>query len=227
MGASKIIEGKFGYLHAYTTNENVSYSDLVLGLGSKWVFRATALKPYPGCRMTHTAIEIAGDLKDKKGVKVSEIERIKIAVKPSCYPIVGADVTNKRRPDNVVDAQFSIYFQTAVALLDGSNTGWKVYDRIQNKDVNELCDKVEVVKDAGYKGMETKIAIKMNDGKEVEQELIAPLGEDENPFVREKVLQKYMSLAGPVFGEKRAVKVRELVDNLEKSSAAELTALLA
>jgi len=215
VGAAKIIEGKFGFLHAYTTNENIDYAALTRDLGLEWVFMATALKPYPGCRMTHTAIEIAGKIRGT-GESVQEIDHITIALKPEMWNVVGVPVPNKVHPENEVDAQFSIYYQTALAFLDGSNTGYKVYSRMADQDVHDMCNRITVVKDESFKSMETRVEVKWKDGTEKTEMLEAPLGEDENPFSKEKIVEKYMSLVSPVCGEQRATQIAEVIDSMER-----------
>jgi 2-methylcitrate dehydratase PrpD len=225
LGATKIMEGKFGFLHAYTTNENIDYAALTRKFGSEWAFMATALKPFPGCRMTHTAIEVAGNMCGKH-VTVQEIEKVTVAIKPTMWNVVGVPLPNKIHPQNEVDAQFSIYYQTAVALIDGSNTGWQVYSRMQDQDVHDLLDKITVVKDDSFKGMETRLTVRWKNGREKTDTLEAPLGEHENPFSRQKVDAKYMSLAGPVYGEKKAKQIMAMVDAVEVCKVEELMALI-
>ena len=45
-----------------------------------------------------------------------------------------------------MDAQFSIYFQVAVALLD-STVSWSSYDRIGAEDVIDLINRIDLVVD--------------------------------------------------------------------------------
>ena len=52
--------------------------------------------------------------------------------------------------------------------------------------------------------METRLTMRRKDGTEKTDMLVTRLGEDENPFSREEVVAKYMSLTGPVYGEEKA-----------------------
>jgi 2-methylcitrate dehydratase PrpD len=225
LGATKILEGKFGFLHAYTTNEDINYVALTRNFGLEWAFLATALKPFPGCRMTHTAIEVAGTICGTH-TSAQEIEKVTVLIKPAMWNVVGVSLPNKIHPQNEVDAQFSIYYQTAVALLDGSNTGWQVYSRMRDQDVHDLLDKITVLKDDSFESMETRLTVQWKDGTEKTEMLAAPLGEDENPFSREQVVAKYMSLAGPVYGEKKAKQIMEIIDAVEVGRAEGLMALI-
>jgi 2-methylcitrate dehydratase PrpD len=57
---------------------------------------------------------------------------------------VGRPPPNKIHPKNIVDAQFSAYYQVALSWLDGSETWWSLYDRSGDDDAHELLDKVTV-----------------------------------------------------------------------------------
>ena len=109
-GSSRVFEGTSGFLHSYT--DKAVLKGLVEGLGNEWIFLGTALKPYPACRMTHASIEIAEKISKEKAVTV---ESISVTLSPTCWNIVGVPKPNKIRPENIVDAQFSIYVQAAIA----------------------------------------------------------------------------------------------------------------
>ena len=68
--------------------------------------------------------------------------------------------------------------------------------------------------------------MKWTDGKEMEEVLLEPLGEVSHPFTRDKVDEKFHSLADPVFGKKQAKTIIDMVDNIEKHSVVELLRLL-
>lgn len=61
VGATNAIEGKMGFLQAYSPGEK-DLDRLVRGLGKEWCWLSSSLKPYPACRMTHCFIEIAGSI---------------------------------------------------------------------------------------------------------------------------------------------------------------------
>jgi 2-methylcitrate dehydratase PrpD len=82
------------------------------------------------------------------------------------------------------------------------------------------------VKDDSFKGMETRLTVRWKNGREKTDTLEAPLGEHENPFSRQKVDAKYMSLAGPVYGEKKAKQIMAMVDAVEVCKVEELMALI-
>ena len=96
---------------------------LVRELRVSWRCMESAVKPFPSRRMTHGVMELA--VKMGRTAKGKEVEGLTIGIGQSARSIVATKVENKLRPANVVDAQFSIYFQAAIA----SWMGWRLAGR--------------------------------------------------------------------------------------------------
>lgn len=224
-GASNIFEGKWGFLHAYSDSPRLE--GLTDGLGNQWLFTATALKPYPACRMTHSAIEIAARVSaDNSPARMPK--RIAVRLSPACYNIVGVPSPNKRHPKTTVDAQFSIYYQVAVAWIYGADLGWAAYEaaKMNDKDVADLCDMIEVVSDKDVLNLETRMVFDLEGQDTIEERLIYPLGEQENPFDGDKVRRKFRSLAEPVYGVDATKSIMELISGLDNVSTQDIMKLL-
>ena len=221
VGSSKSLEGKAGFFHSYA--EGADTSRLTERLGEEWIFLATALKPYPACRMTHTSIEIAERMAAEN--QSVPVEAINVAMHPICWNIVGEPQPNKIRPANIVDAQFSNYFQTAISWLHGSKIGWAAYQKIHDVEVQSLAARVTVVSDKAIVPLGARFHVKWQDGTEKTEFLEAPLGEASNPFSFERIQEKFLSLAEPVYGG-RAGEILDVVKDLEHHRAIDLMCLL-
>ncbi|KAK4953766.1 hypothetical protein LTR10_008370 [Elasticomyces elasticus] len=231
VGASRIIEGKSGFLKAYTPNENVSLQRLVGGLGEQWEFLASSLKPYPACRMTHAFIESSGNMHagraKSSSVSPDDIESVELTMSPSNFILVGDPTPNKRHPTNVIDAQFSAYFQVAHSLLYGAKTGdMSPYSRLDDGAIGQLTEKIEVKTDKSMSGFGAKMSVRWVDGQIESKEQQFPLGEVEHPFTRDKVEEKFRALAVPVYGEEKANQIVAAVDALEEANILDLMKLL-
>jgi len=237
IGATRIFEGKMGFLHAYSPNQNKDLHRLTSNLGSSWEWLKSSLKPYPACRMTHALIEIAGNLHTShktnnnnnnasnanNTITPSSITSITLTLTTANNSLVGDPTPNKIHPANVIDAQFSAYYQVANALLYGSATGMAAYDRLNDPEIHSLCDKITVrIDDDAIKQFGARLEITWASGKSETIEQAFPLGEPEHPFTRERVDEKFTSLAGPVYGEGRAGEIIRLIDALEEHSVEEL-----
>ena len=222
IGATRSIEGKNGFLKAYSPNPNMDLHRLVDGLGHEWVWLSNSLKPYPACRMTHAIIELAGNIstdfakKSGKALTPEDVEHITLSIPASNFILIGDPTPNKIHPENVIDGQFSAYFQTANALLYGSNTGLQAYKKLRDSAIRDLCSKTTVVADPkAVRGFPGKIRILWATGVEEEHYQEFALGEVQNPFVRSRVEEKYFSLVVPFFGEDRSRLILEMIDGLE------------
>ncbi|CAH0034711.1 unnamed protein product [Clonostachys rhizophaga] len=224
LGAARPFEGSYGLLHAYTPRTEHDLPSLVADLGSRWDFIETALKPYPACRMTHGLIEVGGRLGQE--AKGREVEKLTVSLSSPNHIVVGSRIPNKLHPANIVDAQFSAYFQLAHAWLYGSDTGIEFSKRLGDEAIHKLSDKIECVKDDSVKGFGSKLRVQYSDGETKDVDIPFPLGEPEHPFSRDRVEAKYFSLVTPVLGEAKAKDLKNLVENLESHSVSELLQLI-
>jgi 2-methylcitrate dehydratase PrpD len=142
--------------------------------------------------------------------------------------IVGRPLPNKIHPRNTVDAQFSAYYQLAVAWLDGNETGWGVYDRIDDKDISELLNNITVDAAEDLHGLAGRLEMHWEDGSTTIDTEKDPIGEISNPFTDEQLLQKLMSLAEPVYGNQKSKQIAELITKIDQwKNTKELMSLLA
>lgn len=228
IGATRIIEGKMGFLQAYSPNPNHDLARLVKDLGTEWIWLSSSLKPYPACRMTHGFIEISGDINERHHGKVSasDIKSINLQMPAPCFKLIGDPTPNKVHPVNVIDGQFSAYFQVANALTYGSATGLKAYTRLTDKDIHKICDLITVHANPDMTEFACDIQIEWADGKVERKKQQHPLGEMQHPFTRDKVDEKFLSLAVPVYGEAKSKDIIETIDTIEKRRLADLLVLL-
>lgn len=80
--AEQAIEGEFGLLQAYTPAEKTPEKLLKLidGLGKEWASAGTAIKPFPACRMTHSAIVLGDSLRKKAGTRT--VQKMEVSLTP-------------------------------------------------------------------------------------------------------------------------------------------------
>lgn len=226
VGATKIIEGKMGFLQAYSPKADQDLHRLIKDLGSEWIWLSSSLKPYPACRMTHGFIELAGNVHTARSVQSSDVKKIEITMSPVNFLLIGDPTPNKIHPSNNIDAQFSVYFQVANALLYGSTTGIQAYHKLQDPEIRSLCSKSVVQTDASMRGFAAVLRIDWTDGTVDEGSMPYPLGEIQHPFTRDKVEEKFMSLAEPVYGAEKAKTIVTMIDSLENHTVEDLFWLL-
>ncbi|KAK7942607.1 uncharacterized protein PG986_011720 [Apiospora aurea] len=224
VGATEPVEGAHGLLHAFSatgTGEGVTE-----GLGTEWGFAATAMKPFPACRMTHAAIEavvnVAAREKEKENeeTKRREIDGFTVELSPGSFPIVATAIPNKLRPRTVVDAQFSVYYQVAVAWLHGVGAGWAMYEKLGDADVLALCRRVTAVVADDVRDFEARVTFRLR------RRIVHPLGEDEHPFSREQVHNKFLGVTAACYSEDRQREILDTVERIDTINVDELLQIL-
>lgn len=218
VGAAAPIEGRYGLLAGYTNQPNPAA--LTDRLGQWWPSAATAIKPYPCCRFTHGAIEATQRLRERVGAEGREVfraamaggARLRVRLSPKGFQIVGEPQANKVQPSNIVDAQFSVYFQVALAWLEG-RCAWTGYERIGQPELSALCAAIDVQADPGVAvaGAVVEIDVPGTMSERVDD----PLGEDSRPFEGAALDAKMDGLLHPVFGAARTNEIRRRVLALE------------
>jgi 2-methylcitrate dehydratase PrpD len=192
VGAAQAVEGRLGFLHAYT---DAPHPERALeGLGTRFEVTRTALKPYPCCRYAHSAIDgirglFAGDIAPE------DVERLEVGLNESGMRLIGAPEERKRNPANVVDGQFSLHFVGAVAALHG-RMGWDDYRYLGDPRVRAFSERIRAIPDPGVRGVGCTITARLRDGRVVRRAIATPKGEPELPLSPDEVRAKFMDLAG-------------------------------
>jgi 2-methylcitrate dehydratase PrpD len=210
IGASAALEGKLGLLHGYSNAPVPEW--LTDGLGEKWILLETAIKPYPSCRFAHSPIDLALQLRASVPAAARAKSHLTFRLSKTAFDIVAVRQDNKLNPVNIVEAQFSMYFQVAVAWLDGE-FAWKSYDRIGDADIVAFARTVDAVLDEGVAFAGATIVVE-TDGDVITQHVDAPLGEPQRPLSWSQLEQKFLSMAGPVFGQ-RSLQIASRIKTME------------
>lgn len=214
IGAAAAIEGRYGVLTSFTGAPQPAL--LTDGLGNQWMLLRTAIKPYPSCRFTHAAIDAAIELRGQFSAADLTRATIRIGLSPVAMKIVGERLPAKLDPRNNVDAQFSVYFQTAAAWLDGK-VEWSSYERLGAPDIVAQAQRITTHVDPTMKKIGSSFAVALN-GAELARTVDHPLGEPEQPLDWSGLKAKFLSLAEPVYGRAQADAIGQAVKSLGHTS---------
>ncbi|RLI80910.1 hypothetical protein DRP07_08390 [Archaeoglobales archaeon] len=219
LGAKAPIEGTYGLLNSYTHNPDLEKA--VIELGERYEIMFTGIKPYPCCRYIHPAVDLVIQaVKDGK-ISKEEIEKIDVEITRAGYYIVGHPLQRKQNPQNVVDAQFSLPFAVAVAILKGRLTVDEYNDNTLNDiGVKKMMKKVSVRHneelDKEYpQKWPVVVTIKTNHDKLIMRKDY-PKGEPEDPMSFKEVADKFRSLAHNKLSETQVNEVLDMVERLDK-----------
>jgi len=206
-----VIEGKGGFLEIYSANPQPE--KILAGLGEDYQVLATGFKIHASCRATHATVDGMKTIREEMGrVNTEDIEEIQLEV-----PKITFQAAAKPEPRTGLEGKFSVYYCAALALLEGAAGE----DKFTGEKVNEpqlvaLRKKVKTNLNENLSVFETKITVKMKDGKTYHKHILTPKGEPENPTNFAELEDKFKSLAALVIPEKNVVQVVEKIKYLEE-----------
>ena len=99
---------------------------------------STSIKRHTCCRYNQGAIDALLAIRSDHGVGAGDVESVVIGIPSVAVDIVAEPAASKRRPASVVDAQFSLAFGAAAALLWG-RAGLAEYDEARLSDPAALA----------------------------------------------------------------------------------------
>lgn len=109
------------------------------GLGRIWQFpEVTSYKPYPACRILHTAIDCLSFLMEKENLHASEIESVKAYMESNVEIL-----RNVTRVETQIDTQFNVPFIfSLVGHRIKPGIQWEEKDVYTNKEILDFMKKV-------------------------------------------------------------------------------------
>ncbi|MEV6129778.1 MmgE/PrpD family protein [Streptomyces violaceusniger] len=210
-GAEQALEGRHGLLNSYSDAPRPQL--ITDGLGEHWLLSDTGIKPYPACRLAHGAIDAALRLRQDLGGTIPPSAEIGVRVSPRAYTIVGTDESRKTNPANTVDGQFSVYFLTSVALLDGA-VDWSSYQRLGDAGILALTKRLHVTADSQVPDAGAVLTCCLDDGRTHEIRVDQPSGEPGGDLPWDPVEAKYYALVRTIYEDDRARGIVQRVRTL-------------
>lgn len=209
-GAAEAIEGERGLLAVFT--DMADPDAVTAGLGTAWETLEIGVKPYPACRFAHAALDGLLELQSEAGFTAQDIRGIRVGLSRKALAAVAEPEPRKRHAANIVDAQFSVYFLAAAALLTGG-VRWDDYPGLIGRaDINALADRVTARHDTEIEAlyprrMAARVEVELVDGRTLERKVDSPSGEPDRFPDRAAFEAKATSLAAPVLGAEGAAKL--------------------
>ncbi|MBI2935860.1 MAG: MmgE/PrpD family protein [Chloroflexi bacterium] len=232
LGPTTIIEGKSGFLHAYSGDPA---PELVLqDLGDVFHITRTSVKPHACCRYNQGPIDCILDLVGRYKVAPRDVEELTVGMLSAGYNIVAAPEEEKRTPASVVDMQFSMPFAAAVAVLYRRASLEEYAEGVaQRPEVKDLMARVRCVRDPALDAKFPRqwpawAEVRTRDGRTFRSEIQFPKGDPENALTWDEMKEKFVTLSSPVISKKQQREVIAAVESLEgMRDVRELATLLA
>jgi len=220
VGPATILEGRDGFLKAYSLHADPH--KITEGLGADYQILHTAVKPHACCRYTQAPIDAVLTLVEEHDLQPQDIERVTIGMLETGIPVICEPAQRKYHPTSIVDAQFSLPFGVAVAVVK-RRAGLEEFTLplLQDRVVCELMPKVSYVHDPELEKNYPRewpawARIVRKNGPEVFAHVRFPKGDPENPLTWEELVGKYQTLVSALWPQDKRDAVRAAVQKLEK-----------
>src|SRR5215210_5952636 len=193
----KILEAPRGFFRA--AGGGYDEGAILDKLGTPWTFAepGISIKPHPSGSLTHPGMTEMRRLLREHGIKAGDVERVRVGTNHNM-----PNALIHHRPDDELQAKFSMEFCIAILLLEGRAGLAEFTDKtVHREDVRALIEKVDFVVDdeaeaAGYDKMTTIIDISLADGRTISGRADFGKGSPANPMSYDEVADKFRETAG-------------------------------
>ncbi|MGH8068735.1 MAG: MmgE/PrpD family protein [Candidatus Entotheonellia bacterium] len=196
-GAREVFAGRYGFFPMYQPD---GYDLGAIGDGLGKSFRGVELsfKPYPSGRPNHAILDAALALHHQLDLTTADtgagIAEVVITVSPQTYKDQLSPAAGKRRPAQVVEAQFSIPFLVAAALVRG-RVGIGEVAGVDDPQVLALSDRIQGAVREAAPATWAQITVRRADGRAASQETTNPSGSPEKPLSDAQLQAKFRDCA--------------------------------
>lgn len=199
-GPKDVLEGKSGLYKVYFQGD-YDPAPLITDLGKS--FEVPGFFRFPCCSFTHLYTEVTLRMVDEHKIRHQDVEAITVFVSEKTRYFTCDPLQMKRNPSRPTDAQMSLPFVVATAIVKGKpRIEHFTSDTIKDPEVLRLSNKVscqpgqEPSKQYGKGAQYAKIEIKLVDGRVLhsEQEGLR-YGHPQRPISKEELVEKFRECA--------------------------------
>ncbi len=213
-GPQQILEGRFGFFRMLAASGKPG--EIEEGLGARYRFLETSLKPYPTCRFTHGPIAALRSL----GLRAGDVESIELAAFRQ-----SVEVSDRPEIRTRSEAILSHQYALALALTRERITLDDLDDAArQNPELRALGGRVRVVHDPRLDEQYParwphRLKIACRGDRILRAESDFPPGGPQDPLGEEAVVAKFQALGGSakmqaaVWALERAPNVKGLIEH--------------
>lgn len=218
-GATRILEGDRGFFRAMS--ESFDATRITDGLGERWKIGENCYKMHSCCGHTHTAIDVALDIRCKAAEKIKSVH---IQTYGPGFAIV-----KEMNPRSPYQAKFSLAYCVAAGLLEG-RVGLEQFsperfspDGVRAAAIATLLERTRVTVEedltAKYPAAwPARVEITLNDGTVLSESSDYPRGNPENPVSTAGLEDKFRGLIEPRFGGETVRRAIEAVHTLDAAT---------
>jgi 2-methylcitrate dehydratase PrpD len=210
------LDGRQGYLATFSGA--ALPADALDRLGSRWELTSSgiAVKPYPSCALTHSAIDALLELRARHRIDAARVAAVEVGVNA-----VVPDVLRHARPASGLEGKFSMQYCAAVALARGAVGVADFEDGpVRDAATRDLVERVTMVVDASLpheleQHAWSRVTIRLTDGTRLESKPRGASGHPGTPLSDDELRAKFLGCATGVLGADASAGVAEQIARLE------------
>ena len=218
-GPKTVFEGKHG-LKGFS--REINSVKLLVSLGERFDVARSSLKKYPSCLYNASAIDGILEFYHKKGIRAEDVKSIDIKVRSVAMRLVGDPIKRKYEPQTMLDAQMSMPYSVAVALIDG-----KAYldqfseERYKTQDVLQLAKIVRVSIDPELdklpsSDLSTILQLTLKNGSTIKKRVDIFKGDFRNPLSQNELEEKFRRCSSRVLSSESVKKLENKILKIEE-----------
>jgi len=219
-GPQTIIEGRFGFLHAHSSG--FKKEKILDDWGQPYQVMRSSIKPHACCRYMQGPIDALIQIMQQHALTENNIRKVIVGVLQTGFPIVVDPWETKLNPRTVVDAQFSMPFGAAVAMVHGrAFLDQFTLENVTSKKIRDGMGKINCVSDPDLetefpKKWKARVTVETTSGQRFTQSIEYPKGDPENPLTQDELEGKFRVLTKPVYSKEKADAIIEDIRNLDR-----------
>jgi 2-methylcitrate dehydratase PrpD len=215
---SRIIEGKYGLLRAYSTNTR---AEMVLqGLGRGFEIINTGVKLHACCGQEQASIDGVLSIVAKNDLDYDDIESIDIHLVSLAIPIVVEPENLRYNPRTVAEAQYSLPFGVAMAVAKrGGSLDLYTQENVDSPAIRSLMARVRCRHDPDLDSALPEkwpvvVTIETRDGRRFVERVDHARGDAANPASADELVAKFKSLTKNILAPGVQERVIEYLRNM-------------
>lgn len=216
-GPTRILEAEDGGF-CRATSDAFDLSRITDRLGERFHAGEVNIKPYACCASSHSAVDAVLELKDRYAFAPAEVARVRVHTAAGVVVQCGFEY----RAAGVVQAQMSLQYIVAVALMEGAALIEQfAEEKLTAPALMDLARRVEVLVDPEIDRLyperyANRVEILLEDGRRLETRVDHARGSSTRPLTRGQVAAKFRSLAAGRLALDQAERIIDCADSLEQ-----------
>jgi len=223
-GPRDILEGEAGFFRAYSDDFDASH--VTAALGKDFRLMEVSTKAHAGAGRLQATVDAGLALASEHKLVAGQI----VDVEAGIPKVIQGRLTNAQ-PSDLQSAQMSVPFALAIALSIGSSRGATAGLRredyetsLLSSEVRDLARRVRCVVDDEIEQATTseevpaRVSVRLLDGQVLTARVAHPRGSPKRHVSWEELGASFQDAIGDVLPEDNIIKVRNLIENLDRES---------